>query len=155
MRYSRRTFRCLGFPVMETMSARDAILHRNKSLTLCKQLRRASAVLVIYKTEIKLSTFFIIVQLAKDAGIRAMIIQTYSLTLYLCKKKPILGWQGAWLLPWRAENFMGCLGFSVVAAVCGSILAWCNIRASSLGSERMCVWYHAWFCWCVCTVCSA
>lgn len=110
-------FPCQRFLVMEVMSARNAILHWNRSLTLCKQHHRESAVLVVYKTETKLSTFFIIVQPAKGAGIWAVIIQTYWLTLYLCKKKVILGWQDAWLLPWRTENSMGYLGVGVAAAV--------------------------------------
>lgn len=62
---------------MEITSARNAILNRNKSLTLCKQHHRGSAVLVVYKTETKLSTFFMIVQPARGAGLRAVIVQTY------------------------------------------------------------------------------
>lgn len=54
---------------MEVTSDRNAILHWNRSLTLCKQHHRGSAVLAVYKMETKLSMFFIIVQPAKVTGI--------------------------------------------------------------------------------------
>lgn len=125
-------------------------------LTLCKQHHRGSAGLVVHKAETKLSMLFflIVVQPAKGAGTWTVIIQTHWLVLYLCKKKLVLGWQDAWLLPWKAESFRGYLRVRVAAAALLRLsLVW---HQGECPGQQEDVWLcRAWLCWSVCAVCAA